>query len=141
MAVAELAGGPGSGRPRDAAGRFIGATDERGGLDDRALREPESDGSGQSPTERALRASGAEERAEGDESARAPSPTATLFATTGGGDADITFSSHAKFKYILENQQAKASACAAVSRGTSSKAWALWMKLWISTAIMRPSQG
>ena len=37
MAVAELAGGLGSGRPRDAGGRFT--TDERGGLDDRASRD------------------------------------------------------------------------------------------------------
>ncbi len=53
--------------------------------------------------------------AEGVESQRATSPSATLFATTGGGDADIAFSSHANFKYILANQQAKASACAAIA--------------------------
>ena len=42
-------------------------------------------------------------------------PTVTLFAATGGGDADIAFTSHANFKYILENQQAKASACATIA--------------------------
>jgi hypothetical protein len=43
------------------------------------------------------------------------SPTATLFAITGGGDGDLTLTSHVHIKYILANQEAKASACATIA--------------------------
>ncbi len=113
MVASELEGGMGVGRTRDSAGRFVGASDELS-PESRALRESGSE-------HRALRESGpgGVDPSFGADGAPA-SPTATIFATTGGGggaggDGDLMPSSHAHIKYILANQEAKATACANIA--------------------------